>query len=306
MEKNEVISSARQIREYRVPFAGLTTYVRTVGTTAGDKKPLLLLHGGPGSTHNYFEVLDRLADDGRMIVSYDQIGCGESPADGRTDLFNRETWLEELDTVRKALGLDEVHILGQSWGGMLLLEYLCRRAPKPQGVVSAVLSSTLPSSALWSAEQHRMIRELPEPMRLAIAEADRTGDYSSPEYAAANDEFMFRHCGPKWGEDAPECLRRPKKGGTEAYITAWGPNEFTPLGNLRDYDVTALLPGIRVPTLITSGVDDMCTPLIAKTMHDAIPGSRWELFAHSRHMAYAEENEKYVSLLRLWLASAEQ
>jgi proline iminopeptidase len=287
------------ITEGYFDFHGYQTYYRVIGQCAPSKHPLILLHGGPGSSHNYFEVLDELAEDGRALVMYDQIGCGKSQAPGRTDLFNRQVWTEELVALREHLGLDQVHLLGQSWGGMLLLEYLCGH--KPQGISSIILASTLPSSALWEQEQRRMIRELPQEMQDAIAEADRTGDYTTPGYQAANQEFMLRHCAPVWTEHDPEPLTRPKASGTESYVTAWGPNEFSPLGNLKDFDWIDQLSDISVPTLITSGVNDLCTPLVAKTMFDRIPNARWELFAHSRHMAFAEEREKYLPLLRDWL-----
>ena len=87
-----------EIREGYMPFMGYQTYYRMVGTQTGNKKPLILLHGGPGSTHNYFEVLDRLAEeDGRQLVMYDQIGCGESYVEDRPDLWNAEVWIRELE-----------------------------------------------------------------------------------------------------------------------------------------------------------------------------------------------------------------
>lgn len=288
-----------KITEGYMDYLGYQTYYRMVGECTGKKKPLVLLHGGPGSTHNSFEVLDRLAEDGRAVIMYDQLGCGLSPAPGRTDLFNRKVWTEELIALREHLHLEEIHLLGHSWGGMLLLEYLCGRSP--QGISSIILSCTLPSSQLWGREQRRMIKELPQEMQDAIAEADRTGDYTTEGYAKANAEFMLRHCSPVWTSDDPECLTRPRDNGQEAYVTAWGPNEFSPLGNLKDFDWTDELHNIRQPALVISGVSDLCTPLIAKTMYDEIPDSQWELFEYSRHMPYAEENEKYLRVLKDWL-----
>ena len=132
-----------KIREGYMDFKGLKTYWRVAGESDGTKKPIIFLHGGPGSSHNYFEVLDGLAEEGRELVMYDQIGCGKSPAPGRTDLFNRDVWVEELIALRKELRIGECHILGQSWGGMLLLEYVC--GEHPEGIRSIILSSTLPS-----------------------------------------------------------------------------------------------------------------------------------------------------------------
>ena len=98
----------QRIEEGYMPFLGHKTYYRIVGEGSRERKPLLLLHGGPGSTHDYFEVLDHLAEeDGRQIVTYDQLGCGRSYLDGHPELWRMETWLRELETVRDALGLRE-------------------------------------------------------------------------------------------------------------------------------------------------------------------------------------------------------
>lgn len=292
------------IRERTIPYLGYRTYTRTAGESVGGKTPLLLLHGGPGSTHNYFEVLDRLAEeDGRQIVTYDQLGCGRSYLDGHPELWNMDTWLGELTAVREALNLTEVFILGQSWGGMLLLEYICRH-PHP-GVKGIILSSTLPSAKLWAMEQARMLRQLPEEMQEAVRRAEESGDFTSEAYKAAENRYMLLHCAGVYGEGDPDCLTRPARHGEECYRTAWGPNEFTPSGTLKDFDVTDELGGIDVPVLITSGGNDLCTPYIAKVMHDAIPGSRWELFRDCRHMCFAEDAEGYRALLREWMGKTE-
>ena len=121
-----------KITEGYMPYLGYSTYYRIAGECIGNKKPLLLLHGGPGSTHNYFEVLDKLAEEGRAIISYDQLGCGNSYVEGHSELWCTKTWMNELIELRKHLGLDELHLLGQSWGGMLSIEYLCDY--KPEGI----------------------------------------------------------------------------------------------------------------------------------------------------------------------------
>ncbi|NLY76494.1 MAG: proline iminopeptidase-family hydrolase [Tissierellia bacterium] len=289
-----------KITEGYMPYLEYKTYYRIVGECTGNKKPLVLVHGGPGSTHNYFEVLDKLAEmDGRALIMYDQIGCGLSSTPSRPDLWHAKTWIEELIQLRKHLGLDEIHLLGQSWGGMLAIQYACQY--KPEGIKSYILSSTLPSAKLWEKEQRRRIKYLPQEMQEAIAKAEATGDYSSEEYKAAEAEFMLRHCAGEITEDSPECLKRPKVAGTEAYITGWGPNEFTPTGTLKDFDFMDEIEDIQEPCLITSGIDDLCSPFIAKTMYDKIPNSEWELFEFSRHMPFVEETDKYIDVLIKWL-----
>lgn len=288
------------ITEGRMPFCGYETYYRIVGERNTRKAPLLLLHGGPGSTHNSFEVLDSLAErDDRQLILYDQIGCGESYVEGRPDLWHMETWINELKALRAFLGLDKIHLLGQSWGGMLLLEYICRY--DPAGIKSVILSSTLPSSRLWGEEQARLIRFLPEDAQKAIRESIETNCYETEECKAAEALFMNRHCGSAPTADSPDCLKREKKIGRESYIVGWGPNEFMPLGTLKDYNVIDELPNIREPALIMSGGNDMCTPYIAKVMADGIPNAQWELFRTSRHCLYVEETDRYMNRLIQWL-----
>ena len=286
-----------------MPFKGYKTWYRIVEGERTDKPPILLLHGGPGSTHNYMELLDVLADTGRAVISYDQLGCGESYVEGHPELWTMNTWLEELISLRQHLGLDCLHIMGQSFGGMLLLQYLCDH---PKGISSAILSSTLPASWLWAKEQHRMIRYMSEEDQQAIAQAEATDDYTDPAYLAANDRYMELHCASTPTENSPECLRRPKRSGTESYRVGWGPNEYTPTGTLKDYDVIDQLPGIQTPCLIISGTDDLCTPLVAKTMLDALPHSQWELMEKCRHMCFADDNPKYVAIMRNWLEKHDQ
>lgn len=288
-----------KISEGYMPFMGHHTYYRTVGERT-DKAPLILLHGGPGSTHNYFEVLDRVAEeDGRMLVMYDQIGCGNSYVDGRPELWKAETWVNELIALREYLGLDTCHLLGQSWGGMLLLTYIC--GYEHSGVKSGILSSTLPASWLWGIEQARMIKELPEEYQEAIKTATETGDYSSDIYQRAEEEYMLRHAAGKPDPDGPECLLRKKRTGRESYVVGWGPNEYTPMGTLKDYDVIDKLKDIKEPCLVINGGNDLCTPYVAKVMYDNIPNSRWELFRECRHMCFVEDNDHYVEVLKEWL-----
>lgn len=291
-----------KIQEGYMPFKGSQTYYRITGEPS-DKPPLILLHGGPGSTHNYFELLDPLADSGRQIIMYDQTGCGNSWWDGGSERFTKETWIEELDVLRKHLGITECHLLGQSWGGMLALLYMLEK--KPEDVCSLILSSTLASASLWSRELHRLLKGLSEKEQVAVRYAEITGNYTDPAYIAANDKFMKMHCSD-FKKNAPECLLRKKRTGTEAYVTAWGPNEYTPSGNLKDYELMDRLHELSMPVLIISGTEDLCTPVVAKSMFDAIPDSKWELFAGAKHMCFAEQPQHYMNVVNKWMQECEK
>ncbi len=280
-----------QVIEGYMPFKEFKTYYRIVG----DQKeaPIILLHGGPGSSHNYFQVLDDLANEGHTLIMYDQLGCGNSYVENRPDLWNLDTWMEELESLISYLHLEHFHLLGQSWGGMLAISYAIEK--KPKGLVSLILSSTLPSSKLWAHEQHRLIHLLPEKYQQAINEAELTNTFDSPLYIEANAYYMDLHC-----IDANTPYPHGRSG-REAYITAWGPNEFHPDGTLKYFDYTDRLKEIEVPTFIISGTNDLCTPLVAKTMYDRIPNSEWELFDGARHMVFVDCNTEYKQSLSSWL-----
>ncbi|NCB33356.1 MAG: alpha/beta fold hydrolase [Erysipelotrichia bacterium] len=285
--------------EGTMPFLCGNTWYRITGKSSDNRKPLLLLHGGPGSTHNYFEMLDSLADSGRMIVSYDQIGCGNSYLDHHPEYWTADTWLDELSTLRSYLHLDELHILGQSWGGMLTILYLNHR--QPEGIRSVILSSSLSSASLWKQEQHRMIRQLPVSEQNAIYQAEKTGNYEDQAYIAANAHYMELHCMGTPTSNDPDCIRRPKRTGRESYLYGWGPNEYSPTGTLKNYEETESLGKLKVPSLIISGTDDLCTPLVAKTMYDAIPNAEWHLIQNARHMCFYDQNQSYCQILSEWL-----
>ena len=290
------------VTEGYLPYLGFRTYYRIVGSLDAPKPPLVLLHGGPGSTHNYFELLDRVAETGRAVVMYDQLGCGKSWDDEMADhpeLWTYATWDGELIALREELGLSTCHLLGQSWGGMLAIEYLVNY--RPAGVRSVVLSSSLPACWLWGEEQHRQMRYLPADERAAIAEGERTGRYDSPAFRAAQDHYMTLFCSGPASPDDPECLRRPKRAGRESYLATQGDNEFSPTGIFSTWDYLDRIHEIVQPTLVVSGTDDLCTPRIAKSMADRIPNASWELMTGCRHMCFADDTEGYVALLEAWL-----
>lgn len=292
-----------EIREGYMPFMGHKTYYRIAGRRLDNgKAPLVCLHGGPGSTHNYFEVLDDIADeDGRMVVMYDQIGCGESYLDGHPELWTKETWMSELFALRDHLGLDECHIIGQSWGGMMLICLGIDYKEETKGVRSFIISSGHPSSSMWEREGMRRIKMMPKDMQEVIYRALDTGDFSGEAYDRAVDEYMARYCDYWLGDEAPECCRRSKKSGKEAYLYGWGPNEFSPSGTLRDFEYADRLGEIEVPSLIMSGISDLCSPLIAKTMHDGIRGSEWILWERARHTCFVDRHEDYCKKLISWM-----
>lgn len=274
---------------------GYRLWTRTVGDGPG--LPLLLLHGGPGGGHDYLEPLAGLAGD-RPVIFYDQLGCGRSDRPDSPAMWTIERFADEIDEVRAALGLDRCHLLGQSWGGWLGIEYMLRRPP---GVASFVAASTSASIPQFAAECARLIAELPEAHRRALAEQGLRSDYENPAYAAAEKEFYARHvCRlPEW----PDCLMRTVENmtGNQVYETINGPNEFTTIGNLRYWDRIDDLPRIAVPCLITCGRHDELGPVCAATLQAGIPDARTAIFEDSAHVAHIEEEQAYLDCVGAFL-----
>ncbi len=292
------------VHEGTISFRGYNTWYRIVGTEEEPGTlPLLCLHGGPGMPHDYLESLEALAITGRRIIFYDQLGCGNSEHVDNPALWTTELFVEEVGVVRQALGLDRVHILGQSWGGMLTLQYMLTQ---PQGVASITLASSPSSIPVWLAEANRLRNELPPEIQATLLQHEAAGTTDSAEYQQAMVAFYDRHvC--RAVPNPPSVQRAFAKlmEWPQVYYTMNGPSEFHVVGVIKDWDVTACLGEINVPTLITTGRYDEATPLIGETMHKGIRGSKWVVFEESAHLAHAEEPERYMAVLADFLARVE-
>ncbi|HKH12629.1 MAG TPA: proline iminopeptidase-family hydrolase [Rubrobacter sp.] len=263
--------------------------------------PLLVLHGGPGAGHDYLDPLEGLAAD-RTVVFYDQLGCGRSDRPDDTSLWKMGRFVDEVDVVRDALGLGEIHLLGQSWGGWLAIEYMLAR---PSGVVGLVLASTSASIRQFVAEAERLKAALPPDVYETMLRHEAAGELHHPDYEAAALEFYNRHvCRlDPWPE--PMLRTIENLDGNPVYETMNGPNEFFVIGNLKDWDREDRLGEIRTPTLVTVGRHDEITPACAETLRRGIPGSEIRVFEESSHTAHLEETEEYLRTVGDFLVRVE-
>ena len=287
------------VSEDYVDYRGYRTWYRIVGDREAGVVPLLALHGGPGSTHNYFGPLERLGGE-RPVVLYDQIGCGSS--DRPHDIeWSIAVFREEVDAVRSHVGLDRIHLLGTSWGGMLALEHVLSGAA---GIVSLVLSSTLASIDEWTAEQTRLRNQLPAEVIDVLDRHERAGTFDDPEYEQAMDAYFDRHFyrGPK---PRPELERMRDQRAVDVYRAMQGPNEWTVTGALRGWDVRDRLGEIQVPTLVIRGRHDMCTDPIAATLVNGICNAREVVLQQSSHTPVLEETDLYLETVGAFLRDAE-
>lgn len=146
------------VREGYIDVPGGRIWYRMAGI-GGKGAPLLVLHGGPGAPHDYLEPLEVLADE-RPVVFYDQLGCGNSDKPDDPSLWTIARHVAEIECVRKALGLERVHILGQSWGSMLAVDYMLTK--KPAGVMGLIFSGPCLSASRFAADQRANLSRMPE------------------------------------------------------------------------------------------------------------------------------------------------
>jgi L-proline amide hydrolase len=295
-----------KITEGRIPFRGYETWYRIVGEREETGKlPLLCLHGGPGACHDYLESFDAMADTGRRVIYYDQLGCGNSAIpEKKPEMWTVELYVEEVDAVRHALGLERIHLLGQSWGGMLAMEYMFTR---PKGVASVTIASSPASMTQWVEEANKLRDQLPPDVQATLLKHEAAGTTDSQEYQDAMTVFYQRHvCRVvPYPEFVQRTFDKLAQNG-EVYNTMNGPSEFHVIGTLKNWDVRHRLPEIKAPTLVTSGRYDEATPLIAETVHKGIPGSTWVLFENSSHTSHVEEAERYMPVLSAFISQYDE
>jgi proline-specific peptidase len=176
---------------------------------------------------------------------------------------------------------------------MLALEHVLSGAP---GICSLILSSTLASAEQWAAEQKRLRDQLPPDVVETLDRHERAGTYDDPEYEAAEEVLYDRHFyrGPK---PRPELELMQAERGADVYRAMWGPNEWTPTGPLKGWDVRARLREIDVPTLVVRGRYDMSTNSISATLVNGIAGAREVVLEHSSHTPVLEETERYLEVV---------
>jgi L-proline amide hydrolase len=237
------------------------------------------------------------------VIFYDQLGVGNSDHPDNPSMWTVELFLEELEVIRKTLHLEHVHILGQSWGGMLAMEYALKQ---PSGLTSIILANSPASMPQWIAETNRLRNELPEEVQERLREHESAGTTDDPAYQEAMMVFYRRHVCRI--DPFPECMKRSFEKmmqSPQVYMTMVGPSEFFVTGTLKDWDIVDRLGEIRVPTLVLSGLYDEATPAITQTVHQGIPGSERVIFEESSHSPQSEEPERYMQAVTNFLNSVE-
>jgi L-proline amide hydrolase len=288
-----------------VSWAGHRTWYRVTGEGEGRGKfPLLCLHGGPGATWHHMEPYQDLAQ-GRRVICYDQLGCGNSAVTESHDpaMWTTELYLTEVAAVREHLGLDRCHVLGHSWGGMLGMAYAVGR---PAGHVSLIVESSPANVPFWLTELATLRAQLPADVEDVLRRHEAAGTTDSDEYQDVMMVFYDRHvCRVRPYPDWLQRMFDGLNGNPEVYHTMNGPSEFHVIGPLKDFDLLAELGRIEVPTLLFCGEFDEVTPATVRQAHERIAGSQLVVLEGCSHISQAERPDAALGLVQGWLAGVE-
>lgn len=293
------------MQEGRAPFREHETWYRVSGDLRSGPPPLVVLHGGPGCTHDYVLAFADLAATGRGVVLYDQVGNGRSThlPDRGAEFWTVDLFLAELDNLLAHLGIADAYaVLGQSWGGMLAAEHAVRRPP---GLRALVIADSPASMRTWVAEANRLRDELPPEVQATLLAHEAAETTNDPAYAAAAQVFNERHvC--RVVPMPPEVQRTFDAIAADptVYHTMNGPSEFHVVGTLKNWTIEDRLDLITVPTLVISGRHDEATEACVSPYAERIPDVRWQVFEESSHMPHVEEREACMAAVAAFLDEA--
>ena len=281
-----------------VAVPGGRVWVSTVG--GGARLPLLVLHGGPGSCHDYLVSLASLGAE-RPVVFYDQLGCGRSERPADRSLWRIGRYVQELQAVVEALGLERFHLLGHSWGTMLGLDWVLEQRGR---AASLTFVSPCFSMRRIKADMARLKLGLPQAVQNVLTTHEARGTTDSGIYRASTRLFYQQHvCRlPEWPEPL---VRSQELFSWEVYHTMWGPSEFTINGNLSEYEREGRLGELDAPVLYACGRFDEITPESTAAYHERTPGSRMEVFPASSHVPNLEEPELFHDVVASFLRASE-
>lgn len=261
-------------------------------------RTLMLVHGGPGCPSRYLrDSHAALLQPGLRLVTWDQLGCGESDRPNDSTLWTVERFLAELDTVQAALELPVVDLLGQSWGGMLGLEYLLQHPERVRTFIAADTAFDLPRTQR-GFEQRRRALGSETVVMMTRHEAEGTTDH--PAYQAAVTLLMHRHlCRTHpWPEALHWCLQNL---GSEVFAHMFGPYFFQCSGSLRHWDRMDDLSRVKVPVLLVHGEHDYVAPELAAMARDRLPNARLAFFPGGSHMPFFEDPVRYQEVVQQFL-----
>ncbi len=297
-------SNVYQIQQGYVDANGVMIWYEEFGK--GD--PLMIVHGGPGASHDYFlPYLLPLALHNRLIF-IDERGSGKSGILEDSSLYTVENMVEDVEAVRKVLNLGKINLLGHSYGGVLAQAYALKYQ---ENLSHLILCSTFPSTKQMNEVFVKIKENMSPGLRNRIDKMEKEGLFGHGlpyERNRYTNEYMIAAWGegyfPYLYQNHPDPSYDPvsQRFAWTLYREMWGSDgEYIIDGNLKSVEYVDRLHTIKVPTLINCGDHDECDPSLSKEMHEKIPGSKLVIFPHSGHMTFVDQNELFIKTINDFL-----
>lgn len=278
--------------------------------TLGQGMPLLIVHGGPGASHDYFlPYLLPLARHHKLIF-IDERGSGKSEKLEDPAGYTVENMVEDTEAVRQGLKLGRVSLLGHSYGGVLAQAYALKYQAN---LTHLLLCSTFHSTTKMNEVLHQILANMSPEVRDRILSLEKAGLYGKGK-AYEQNRYPNDYMTAAWGEGyfpylyqrRPDANYDPIANGVmswDLYREMWGSNgEYVIDGNLKSVEYAGRLKTIKVPTLITAGDHDECAPSLAEEMHQLIGGSKLTIFPQSGHMTFVDQPGLFIRTVTEFLA----
>lgn len=284
-----------------IPISGgFHVWTRKVGESP---VKMLLLHGGPGFNHEYMECFEQyLPPAGVEIYFYDQLGSYFSDQPDDPALWVDSRFLEEVEEVRRYLGLDQFYLCGQSWGGYLAIEYALKYQSHLKGLIVSNMVASIPSYVKYI---NALRDQLPEPLVQTMKRYEAAGDYDAEEYQALLTEHLYNKYICRL-QPWPEPVQRAFAHFNPAVYNAMqGPNEFVVVGNFKDWDRWSDLHRIDVPTLLLGARHDTMSLDDIAEMGMRIPRAHVNICENGSHLAMWDDADAYFRYLLDFVHSVE-
>lgn len=301
-QETGVLSGGIKMISINTPKGTFKVWTKRIGNNPSIK--LLLLHGGPGMTHEYFECMESfLPKEGIEFIYYDQLGSGNSEQPKDTSLWQVERSVDELEQVRQALGLnkDNFYLLGHSWGGIVAQEYALKHQEHLKGLI---ISNMMSSAPLYDKYAEEVLAPKMDPAVLKeIREIEARKEYTSPRYMELlTPHFYNKHICRLPLDQWPEPMTRSlSKVNAEIYVSMQGPSEFGLSGKLENWDVSQKIGNITVPTLVIGATHDTMDPKHMEWMSKQVKNGQYLLCPQGGHMCMWDDQQAYMKGLIAFL-----
>jgi proline iminopeptidase len=268
---------------------------------------LLLLHGGPGATHEYFECFESfLPAQGIEFIYYDQLGSAYSDQPADTDLWETGRFVEEVEQVRQALGLDNSNffLLGHSWGGILAMEYALKYQEQLKGLIISNMMSSCPEYDAYAANV--LAKQMDPAVLEEIRGLEAKGEFQNPRYMEllVSHYYMTHICRlEEWPDPVNRAFAHLNQ---EVYVTMQGPSEFGISGRLENWDRKGDLKKLIIPTLVIGARHDTMDPEHMRWMAAQVQHGSYLYCPNGSHMCMYDDQDTYVNGLVAFIKAIDE